>query len=163
EHAGGDAKNRLVDRTFGLERGDYILHFVSDDSHSYNDWNASAPPDAEHWGITLLANGTLNRGAVAEYSEKADPNVLAQMVEMRDDENSRKRFTLDRETQIRIYAIGEASGHTMVDYGWIENAKTGKTVWEMTYRTTEPAGGAAKNRKFDGAITLPAGEYVLRY
>jgi hypothetical protein len=33
----------------------------------------------------------------------------------------------------------------------------------MTYRTSEPAGGAAKNRRFDGTITLPAGEYTLRY
>ena len=28
---------------------------------------------------------------------------------------------------------------------------------------TEPAGGAAKNRLFDGVITLPAGRYVLCY
>ena len=33
----------------------------------------------------------------------------------------------------------------------------------MTYRATEPAGGAPKNRRFDGVVTLPAGEYVLRY
>ena len=33
----------------------------------------------------------------------------------------------------------------------------------MTYRATEAAGGAAKNRRFDGTITLPAGAYTLRY
>ena len=82
---------------------------------------------------------------------------------MRDDESPRKTFKLDRETTMRIYALGEASARSMVDYGWIEDAKTGRTVWEMTYRSTEPAGGAAKNRRFDGTITLPAGEYMLRY
>ena len=51
----------------------------------------------------------------------------------------------------------------MVDYGWIEDAKSGRRVWEMTYRMTEHAGGAKKNRRFDGVIRLPAGEYVLRY
>ncbi|MEO5896699.1 MAG: hypothetical protein ABIS06_13455 [Vicinamibacterales bacterium] len=51
----------------------------------------------------------------------------------------------------------------MDDYGWIEDAKTGKTVWEMTYRSTAHAGGASKNRRFDGTITLPAGEYVVTF
>ena len=51
----------------------------------------------------------------------------------------------------------------MADYGWIEDAKSGRRVWEMTYRTTEHAGGASKNRRFEGAIKLPAGNYVLRY
>ena len=55
ESAGGDAKNRLIDRTIRLEKGDYVLHYVSDDSHSYNNWNASAPRDATHWGITVLS------------------------------------------------------------------------------------------------------------
>ena len=164
ESAGGDLKNRLVDRTIRLEKGDYVVHYVSDDSHSYDDWNASAPSDGQHWGITLLAaQGPLDRSAVSEYTEKADPSVLAQIVRVRDDENPRKSFKLDRETQVRIYALGEGSGRTLSDYGWIEDARTGKTVWEMTYRVTEPAGGASKNRRFDGMITLPAGEYLLRY
>ena len=51
----------------------------------------------------------------------------------------------------------------MVDFGWIEDVKSGRRVWEMTYRTTEHGGGAQKNRRFDGTITLPAGEYVLVY
>jgi hypothetical protein len=44
---------------------------------------------------------------------------------------------------VRIYALGESSGRDLADYGWIEDVKTGKRVWEMTYRTTEPAGGAS--------------------
>jgi hypothetical protein len=164
ESAGGDAKNRAVDRAIHLEKGDYVVHYVSDDSHAFDDWNAAAPSDAQHWGITLLvARGPLDRSAVTEYVEKPDPSVVAQIVRVRDDENPRKPFRLDRETQVRVYALGEGSGRSLADYGWIEDAKTGKTVWEMAYRATEPAGGAAKNRRFDGIITLPAGDYVLRF
>ena len=164
ESAGGDAKNRLVDRTIHLDKGDYVVHYVSDDSHSYDDWNAAAPSDGQHWGITLLsALGPLDKVAVSDYAEKADPSVIAQIVRVRDDERPRKTFRLDRESQVRIYALGEGSGRSLADYGWIEDARTGKTVWEMTYRTTEPAGGAAKNRRFDGLVTLPAGEYTLRF
>ncbi len=51
----------------------------------------------------------------------------------------------------------------MFDYGWIEGTKTGRAVWEMTYRTTERAGGARKNRLADVTLTLPAGAYELHY
>ncbi len=57
EHAGGDPKNRMVDRVIHLDKGDYVVHYVSDDSHAYHDWNAAAPSDARHWGITVLATG----------------------------------------------------------------------------------------------------------
>jgi len=164
EPAGGDRKNRLVDTTIHLEKGSYVVHFISDDSHSAEEWNAAAPPDGRRWGITVLsAQGALDRAAVTPYDEKSDPSVLAQLTEIRDDDQVRKNFSLDRETDVRIYAVGEGSGGELVDFGWIEDAKTGRRVWEMTYRTTEHAGGASKNRRFDGVIRLPAGNYVLRY
>jgi hypothetical protein len=164
ESAGGAPKNRLVDRTIRLEKGDYVVNYISDDSHSYDEWNASAPRDGKHWGITLLAaRGASDRSAFSEYAEKPDSSVLAQLVRVRDDAAPRTKFVLDRETRVRVYALGESSGRSLADYGWIEDARTGKTVWEMSYRLTDRAGGAEKNRKFDGVITLPAGEYTLRY
>src|SRR5262249_16633488 len=148
---------RLVDKTIHLDKGAYVVHYVSDDSHSADDWNAAAPADGRHWGITVLGgHEPLDRTAIGPYGERADPPVDAALPEGGDDENVRKRFTLDRETDVRIYALGEASSRRMVDYGWIEDAKTGRTVWEMSYRATEPAGGASKNRRFDGTIRLPA-------
>jgi hypothetical protein len=165
DYAGGDPKNRLADRVIRLEKGDYVLNYVSDGSHGYGDWNAAAPRDAQHWGVTLLAaHGAAERAAAfAEYAAKPDPSVIAQVVRVRDDERPRARFTLDREARVRIYAIGEASGRDLADYGWIEEAKSGRRVWEMAYRMTDAAGGAAKNRKFDGIVTLPAGDYTLRF
>jgi len=164
EPAGGDRKNRIVDTTIHLDKGSYVVHYVSDDSHSAEEWNAPAPPDGQHWGITVLAaQAPLDRSAIAPYEEKKDSSILAQLVGIRDDEQVRKSFSLDRETDIHIYAIGEGTGGEMVDYGWIEDAKSGRRVWEMTYRVTEHAGGATKNRRFDGVIRLPAGNYVLRY
>ena len=164
EHAGGDTKNRLVDATIRLDKGSYVVHFVSDDSHSADEWNASSPADSKHWGVTLLAaSGTLDRSAIAAYDPKKDPNIIAEITGVRDDDRAEKRFRLDRATELRVYALGEGTGPDMDDFGWIEDAKTGKTVWEMTYRSTQHAGGASKNRRFDGTVTLPAGEYILRY
>ena len=53
-HAGGHRKNRMVNTTIVLDRGEYKLHYVSDDSHSYGDWNVDPPEDQESWGITLF-------------------------------------------------------------------------------------------------------------
>ncbi len=164
EPAGGDRKNRLIDTTIHLEKGSYIVHYVSDDSHSPDAWNAAAPADGRRWGITVLAGlDALDRAAITPYEEKGDPSIVAQLTAVRDDDRVRQRFTLTSDTEVRICAIGEGTGHEMADYGWIEDAKTGRRVWEMTYRSTEHAGGASKNRRFDGTIRLPAGEYVLRY
>jgi len=51
---------------------------------------------------------------------------------------------------------------TMLDYGWIEDAK-GKKVWEMHALDTKIAGGALKNHKSDTIIHLKKGNYILKY
>lgn len=52
-HAGGARKNRMVNTTIILDKGEYTLHFETDDSHAYRDWNQDPPEDPEYWGITL--------------------------------------------------------------------------------------------------------------
>ncbi len=73
EGAGGDPKNRLVDTTVRLEKGRYLVHYVSDSSHSAEGWNAGAPADGRHWGIPVLSTeGALDRRAVGPYQPKAE-------------------------------------------------------------------------------------------
>jgi len=54
EHAGGAKKNRMIDTIITLDAGTYSVHYRSDDSHSYHDWNSSAPHDKRNWGITVF-------------------------------------------------------------------------------------------------------------
>jgi hypothetical protein len=164
EHAGGASKNRLFDGTQRLDAGNYLAYFVTDGSHSYVDWNSAAPYDQEHWGLLITAaSENFSSADVAPYEEIDDESVLAQIVRVRDHDRERKSFSLSKEAQVRIYAIGEGSDGEMYDYGWIEDANTGKTVWEMSYHLTEHAGGARKNRLYDEVIALKAGEYILRF
>ena len=163
EHAGGADKNRLFDGTVRLDAGSYLVYYKSDDSHSYRDWNSSPPAEARYWGVSVFpASGTLDRSALAPFERPAS-NALAELVRMRDDVNARRTFEVDREQRVRVYAIGEGMSNHMYDFGWIEDAATGRTVWEMSYRLTSDAGGAGKNRVFDGVITLPAGRYILHW
>ena len=56
--AGGASKNRLYQGTLELDAGSYVLHYRTDDSHAYRDWNATPPDDPEAWGVQVaLAEG----------------------------------------------------------------------------------------------------------
>jgi hypothetical protein len=162
--AGGGSKNRMIDEVITLPRGNYLVVYQTDDSHSYDDWNVDPPFDKEHYGITVMgAAEKWNPAIVGKYAEERDPNIIAQIVRPGDDVDKSEPFTLDRTTRIRIYAIGEGLGREMSDYGWIEDAKSGVVVWEMTYGMTFHAGGARKNRMVNTTILLEKGSYRLRY
>ncbi len=89
--------------------------------------------------------------------------VIAQIVQVVDNEDKSVGFNLAKNQDVRIFAIGEGQGGEMFDYGWIEDVDKGSRVWEMREAMTAHAGGAGKNRKVDVVITLPAGNYKLRY
>jgi CubicO group peptidase (beta-lactamase class C family) len=89
--------------------------------------------------------------------------VIAQIVQVLDKEDKTVEFSLAKSQDVRIFAIGEGQGGEMFDYGWIEDVDKGSRVWEMQEPKTAHAGGAGKNRKVDTVITLPAGNYKLRY
>ncbi|HEX8399801.1 MAG TPA: serine hydrolase [Pyrinomonadaceae bacterium] len=93
----------------------------------------------------------------------AKKTALAQIVSVSDDADKTVDFNLSQSGSVRIFAAGEGDNGQMYDYGWIENAETGKPVWEMKSSETTHAGGAPKNRKVDIVITMPAGKYRLRY
>ncbi len=88
--------------------------------------------------------------------------VIAQIGQVLDKEDKSVAFSLPGSQEVRIFAIGEGQGGEMFDFGWIEDDK-GSRVWVMQQPKTIHAGGAGKNRKVDVVITLPAGNYKLRY
>ena len=89
--------------------------------------------------------------------------VIAQIVQVLDNEDKTVAFKLASSQDVRIFAVGEGQGGEMFDYGWIEDVDKGSRVWEMQANKTAYAGGAGKNRQVDVVITLPAGNYKLRY
>lgn len=163
--AGGGTKNRFFDEDVQLPAGDYILTYVTDDSHSYPKFNVNPPYDPLNWGITLLPSSNFISSAFHKYTPPSRGTALLEFTRARDDDFYEQPFKITNSTNIHIYALGECanSDKEFADYGWIQDAASGKIVWEMTYRNTEHAGGARKNRMFDDDITLAKGNYVLYY
>ncbi|MBP2680962.1 MAG: response regulator receiver domain protein (CheY-like), partial [Candidatus Krumholzibacteriota bacterium] len=162
EHAGGGNKNRQVDEVIELGKGDYIVYAVTDGSHSFGDWNASPPYNKDMWGITLFLAGG-KREDIVSYREEDDGSVLARIAMVGDSKRRNERFRMERDGTVRVYAVGEGDDGEMDDYAWIEEAGSGRVVWEMTYGMAEHAGGAKKNRMFNGTVRLDKGEYIVYY
>jgi hypothetical protein len=165
EHAGGASKNRKFDGVVTLPAGNYMVYFISDDSHSYHRWNSTAPIEKEMWGITIFGIGkNFDPKSIPLFNEAPESgSLLVNLTRVGDDEDIEQRFRLTSPQKIHIFALGEGKDGEMYDYGWIESARSGEIVWEMTYRMTRHAGGSDKNRKVDTRIYLEAGEYITHY
>ncbi|MEO1630123.1 MAG: hypothetical protein AAFU38_05055 [Bacteroidota bacterium] len=113
------------------------------------------PPEPE-------ATPTMGLAPNAPIAVRGEPQALP--LDLRRLTNNQRfdvPFVLDAETTLQITAVGEISGANRYDYAWIARAEDGTVVWEMTSENTVYAGGAPRNQRFDGTVTLPAGTYVL--
>src|SRR5438552_10335315 len=96
--------------------------------------------------------------ARAVYTASAIASVVPER-----NSTARKGFEITRPTRVEVYAIGELSLDDEFDYGWIMNVDTQQRIWSMTYATTDPAGGAAKNRMAHETLELKPGRYVAYF
>ena len=164
--AGGAEKNRIIDEQIMLQKGDYVVHFVSDGSHSFDEWNTLPPLDPHHWGITLWAlDEKFDEAAVVTpYDPEEDRHVVVDLTRMGNNRFDSEGFTLTKRMEFYVRCLGEYGYQDeFVDHGWILDARTREPVWEMTRRNTKRAGGSSKNRIFEGTITLDPGDYEVFY
>ena len=164
-HAGGHSKNIKLDETITLPAGRYELHYVTDDSHSLEDWNEKPPYDPLNWGIVVRATKKSDMQAFAFTAPTAEKNIIIQLTKVGNSEMLSAGFTLKSDATVRVYALGEQyrTRRELADYGWILDAKSREKVWQMRVEKMEHAGGAMKNCYIDEIISLPKGSYVVYY
>ncbi len=166
EHAGGALKNRYFSGEISLATGEYLLSYITDDSHSCERWNAAPPYDPEGWGVSLAPAANSQRGDILaiDFDEVTpDPAVLVKMIHVRDNEHRREKFKLERPTRVRVYALGEGGRGEMWDTAWIMDLKKRQTIWRMNFHETRNGGGDEKNRLYDGIIQLDTGIYEAHF
>ena len=179
--AGGGKKNRLEVAFLSLEPGVYTFHYETDGSHAFDDWNEGAPDYPERWGATLFPMAVALDSGVVQLLEAPEEQIwtssnaplaldvahageaIVSWTQLRGEVDERRVFELDHEAKLHIQAVGEITYSSQYDYGWIEETRTGDIVWEMLLDNTQPAGGADRNRRFDGVVTLQPGQYVIRF
>ena len=178
-HAGGDSMNRQEMSILNLDPGRYFVRYTSDGSHDHANWNKSQPTLPERWGIAVFA---MNPADVTAGSVRVKATERAWSVDTSSAEDGTglgtalvkqnrlgnevkvdDLFRLETESKLKIIALGELTGSSSDDYGWITRVSSGEKVWEMTYRNTVAAGGADRNRRFSGTITLGPGEYTVHF
>ncbi|MGH7605798.1 MAG: hypothetical protein ACREME_00535, partial [Gemmatimonadales bacterium] len=109
-------------------------------------------------GFRIVANGR-SAGAVRPPAE-ADAATVVSFTRPGDDAHERIGLAVERPVDVEIRAIGEATGSTTYDYGWLIDTKSRERIWEFTYDESEHAGGAEKNRASVRRLHLPAGRYA---
>ena len=126
-----------------------------------------ADTEAPATAPTASGDSVVSVVAPVVTGERAPPlfpeGTLVDLTELGNGEHHAFPFTFDGDGFLRIRAVGEVSLSEQYDYGWIENADTGETVWEMTWQNTIPAGGDDRNRMFRGTLSLPAGTYIVNF
>ena len=176
--AGGDETNRQEMGIITLEPGRYYVKYESDGSHSYRNWNKAGPDNGERWGIALFALNpdevdssvrvvetpqAWTSDAVSTEATAVTGDPILVRNRLGDDAHINERFVLSEATSLHIVAMGEITGSSKYDFGWIERVSDGEKVWEMTYQNTTSAGGADRNRRFSGVIMLEPGEYRAHF
>lgn len=162
--AGGADKNIKLDETIELPEGSYLVHYRTDESHSYSGWNALPPDDPQFWGVTIYPATSSDQKHVMSYQAPKNLEPIVDLTRVRNYELVSRGFELGKDMDLSVLCIGE-QGHDdeMADYGWIVDADTRETVWKMRPYRSEYAGGADKNRMIQGKINLPKGKYVAYY
>ncbi len=163
DFAGGAKKNIVFDDVITLDAGDYIASYASDDSHSFEKWNALPPDDPSFWGATIWPATEKDRVNVIPFREPKTLKPLVDLTRIRDDELVSQGISLSREMDVRVLCIGEGTEDGMADHGWIMDANNREKVWKMRFSRTDHAGGARKNRKVSDVINLPKGDYIVYY
>ncbi len=162
--AGGGRKNRYFNEEVDLPAGNYIAGFATDDSHAFGEWNVPPPYDPLHYGLTIFPADEKDRKHITDFVDDYSEPTIISITKVRNNRFEQKGFTLKKETNLHIFALGEFGySDEFADYGWIEDISSTEIVWEMTEYNTDHAGGGKKNRKFDGIITLPKGDYMVYY
>ncbi|MEO0557537.1 MAG: hypothetical protein AAF170_05065 [Bacteroidota bacterium] len=181
EPAGGTDRNRKATEILSLEAGTYILRYVSDGSHHCDSFSGDEPRDESLWGIAVYAldpsydvaavshQRTSASGGPMEIeaielprSQRPPGEILARLDRIGNGADVSARFRLTAPDTLRVVALGELIRSERLDYGWIENEQ-GETVWEMTRGSSEPGGGADKNRRVDATLALGAGTYTVHF
>ena len=122
--------------------------------------------ETNRWYMTVDVVNAQEKNVVRMMPENprfpADPTIAWQFVGDRFEQQNAYLFRVTAPASIQISAIGDFPGNP-ADYVQIESLLEHEAVWKMTQENTQPAGGAIRNRKYEGEVALQPGLYRITY
>jgi hypothetical protein len=158
-----------------LPAGSYRAYYASfpDGEYWSEDGKKTAPDRKWHWfgnqpvqefKLILRADGReLDASERDRLRGLTSPSTIVALRGASPQTFEQAGFAISKPTEVQIYAVGEAREDGEFDFAWIVNADTRAPVWRFTYRDSQPAGGAPKNRAVTTSQVLPAGRYAVFY
>lgn len=112
-------------------------------------------------GVTVKgAVRPLGVGGLERLRAERRGELLVDLSGLGDDVWEVRGFALGAPAEVEVYSLGEVRQSGGSDVGWIVDADDGRTVWELTWEGSEPAGGREENRLARVRLPLPAGRYA---
>ncbi|MEM8486058.1 MAG: hypothetical protein AAF564_10945 [Bacteroidota bacterium] len=179
--AGGVAENRMVSAKLDLNPGVYRIAYNSDATHAYDGWKGNPPYNPAGWGISLTTDE--NSQPVLAFDPWTTRQPMLSMLSNTDDALKVATFRVHQKQRFVLYGLGEMKRNDRYDYGWIErmpantagvdayfiedvedrHPDSDRSVWEMTYEASQPAGGDDSNRRSVSFVDLVPDLYTLYY
>ena len=175
---------REVDEELRLDAGSYEVYYATFPKYQSDDWGGGWWESAARsmarmfgWGdeedyeeaigdLRMVVRGD-GRALDAEDMKATRAQLREGAVvalEARGNNASQVRgFRLEQPVEVLIYAVGELDDDGGYDYGWIIDAESRKKVWTFTWKGSDRAGGAKKNRVAHDTVSLPAGAYAAYF
>ena len=119
----------------------------------------------KHWKLILrIIDGKEHAITVVSQDQiAATDRLIWSSGPFRNRSEEKYLFQVNEPTRLNIYGVGEFSGDEALDHGWIEEAQTGRVIWEMTPQNTQPAGGALINKYRFDQVSFEPGVYRAQY
>ena len=153
--AGGAPENRTTAARLDLAPGLYRFVFERDDDGR----RVNPPYDPRARGVAVR----LVSGAARTFDPWADRTPFAVIDRVTGDAERAVHFETTAPLDVFVSATGELMNDAAYDYAWITRDSSNERVWEMSYRESESAGGADKNRLATAFLRLPPGRYAVHY
>ncbi len=145
--------------TFILDPGRYEAYFASYGQLVHRS-DRTLGRDQKAWRFVLR---TVGRNASAHKIHHkhtvVDPAVVWDATKLGNSERREYLFEVTQSVTVTVSATGEVRPNERMDHSWIARAVNGQRVWSLTAERSEPAGGAASNRRSTAVLELSPGIY----
>lgn len=137
----------------------FLAAFGADEGSLLRHWQQQVG----NYGMEVYLSGAQASEVASFEAPLMWRNAVVRLAAIRDQGHWMQALHVRHAVSLHVYAEGEISGRTMVDFGWIVNARTRERVWEMSPTASQFAGGARKNRRQVETLQLPAGDYEAHF